>query len=237
MRPVRAQEWESLFDGKSLNGWKANEARGSFKVSEGEIQCEGPRSHLFFVGADGKADFRNFEFSAEVKARQGANSGIYFHTAFQQEGWLARGLEAQVLNERPAGGDYRENKLTGSLYGLRNIYKSVARDDEWFTLRISVKGKRVQIRVNEVLLVDYAEPSPAPVVPNAPGHKLGHGTFALQCHDAGSKVSFRNLRVKRLPDDLADTGAPAPALTEYDREIIRLGAANYPVVNYHVHLK
>jgi hypothetical protein len=113
----------------------------------------------------------------------------------------------------------------------------MAKDDEWFTMQIVVRGKRVQIRVNEVLLVDYLEPNPAPEVPEHPGRKLAHGTFALQCHDAGSKAFFRNLRVKRLPDDLPDSSLAGASFSDYDQEIITLGAANFPVVNYHVHLK
>ena len=78
-----ADDWVSLFDGKTLAGWKASEAPGSFRVVDGAIACDGPRSHLFYVGADGKASFENFEAEVEVMARAGANSGFYFHTAFQ----------------------------------------------------------------------------------------------------------------------------------------------------------
>jgi hypothetical protein len=66
---------------------------------------------------------------------------------------------------------------------------------------------------------------------------LDHGTFALQCHDPGSKVFYRNLKVKKLPDDMPNSTPPGLPLSEYDQDIIRLGAANVPVVNYHVHLK
>jgi hypothetical protein len=172
-----------------------------------------------------------------VLTKNGANSGVYFHTAFQPNGFPDKGFEAQILNVRPTTGDYRENKLTGSLYAVRNIYKSLVPDDRWFTLQITIRGKRIQLRVNDLLLVDYLESAPAPEVPGRPGRKLDHGTFALQCHDPASKVFFRNLRVKRLPDSLTDDSAPAPPLTDYEREIVRLGTANYPVVNYHVHLK
>jgi len=232
-----AQDWQPLFDGKTLRGWKAGEAPGSFKVINGCITGDGPRSHLFYVGPDGKADFKNFELAVEVMTRNGANSGVYFHTEFQPQGWPEKGFEAQVLNVRGGEGGYTENKLTGSLYGIRNVYKAMAKDDEWFTMTVAVRGKSIQIRVNDVLVVDYVEPASPPEVPDHPGRKLGHGTFALQCHDPGSKVFFRNLRVKRLPDDLPDAAAAAPPFTDYDHEIIRLGAANYPVVNYHVHLK
>ena len=44
--------FETLFDGKSLAGWKVNENPASWKVVDGEIVCQGPRSHLFYVGPD-----------------------------------------------------------------------------------------------------------------------------------------------------------------------------------------
>ena len=231
-----AEDWQPLFDGKSLDGWKASEAPGSFKVVDGKIACDGPRSHLFYVGQTGKADFKNFELSVDVLTEHGANSGVYFHTEFQDKGFPEKGFEAQVINAPGGEGSYRENKLSGSLYSIRNVYKPMAKDGEWFTMRVAVRGKRIEILVNDILLVDYVEPNPAPEVPDHPGRKLDHGTFALQCHDPASKVFFRNLKVKPLPDDLPDPAPPAP-FSDYDREIIRLGAANIPVVNYHVHLK
>ena len=234
---LRAQDWESLFDGHTLAGWKAGANAASFKVVDGQIVCDGPRAHLFYVGPDGQADFTNFEFAAEVMTKNGANSGVYFHTEFQEEGFPEQGFEAQVLNVPGGEGGYRENKLTGSLYGLRNVYKAMAKDDEWFRLNILVRGKRIRIRVNDLLLVDYVEATPPVGVPNHPGRRLSHGTFALQCHDAASKVYFRNLRVKRLGPDAADPAPAAPPITDFDREIVRLGSANIPVVNYHVHLK
>ena len=72
-----------LFDGTSLAGWRASENPASFRVVDGAIACDGPRAHLFYVGPDGQAAFENFEAVAEVKARAGANSGFYFHTAYQ----------------------------------------------------------------------------------------------------------------------------------------------------------
>jgi hypothetical protein len=230
-----AQNSESLFDGKSLAGWKAGENPGSFKVVDGAIVCDGPRSHLFFVGPDGRADFKNFELSVEAMTKNGANSGVYFHTAFQSNGWPDLGFEAQVLNRRNGEGGYIENKLTGSLYCIRNIYKPLVKDGEWFKLTITVRGKRIEIRVNGELAVDYLEPAAAPEVPEHPGRKLGHGTFALQCHDPASQVRYRNIQVKRLPDGASETGGPA--LSDYEKELLRLGAENYPVVNYHAHLK
>ena len=75
--------WVSLFDGKTLAGWKAAENPSSFRVADGTIACEGPKAHLFYVGPDGQAAFENFELSVDVRTRPGANSGVYFHTAYQ----------------------------------------------------------------------------------------------------------------------------------------------------------
>ena len=160
--------WVPLFDGKTLAGWKAAaESPSSFRVVDGAIACDGPRSHLFYVGADGKAAFADFELSVDVKTSPGANSGVYFHTAYQEKEWPARGFEVQVDNSQKQHGDYLEMKMTGSLYGIRNLYKAVVRDDEWFTMDILVRRPRVQVRLNGVLVVDWIEP-PGPLPAGAP---------------------------------------------------------------------
>ncbi len=229
-----SKEWISLFDGKSLDGWKASESQNSFKVVEGMIQAHGERSHLFYVGgANRKADFKNFEFSTEVLTRPGTNSGIYFHTEFQEKDWPGQGFEVQIDNSQKEHNGYLEMKKTGSLYGVRNVYKELVRDNEWFTVRIAVRGPRVQIHLNDTLVVDYVEP---PASGADSGRRLSHGAFALQGHDPESEVSFRNLRVKPLPDDLTEP-AQAEPLDDVAREILRLGRDNFPLVDFHTHLK
>jgi hypothetical protein len=101
-----------------------------------------------------------------------------------------------------------------------------------------VRGENIQIRLNGTLLVDYTEPTPAVIPPSQEKERfLDRGTFALQCHDANSKALFRKIRVRPLPDDVATPGGPAPEADDAFRRIIALGARNYPVVDYHVHLK
>jgi hypothetical protein len=225
-----------LFDGKTLAGWKVGESPASFRVVDGAIACDGPKAHLFYVGPDGKASFEDFEATVEVKARKGANSGFYFHTTFQEKDWPSQGFEVQVNNSAERHGDYLELKMTGSLYGIRNVYKALARDDEWFTLHVTVRKPRVQIRLNGALVVDWIEP-PGPLPEGAPKmNRLGRGTFALQCHDPGSKVFYRNVRVKPLPAPPA-TAAPMPLVDARDTQILALGRENFPLVDLHAHLK
>jgi hypothetical protein len=113
-------EWISLFDGKSLDGWKADEHPETFKVVDGQIMAHGERTHLFWVGPVHNADFKNFELSAEVMTRPSANSGIYFHTAYQASGWPAAGFEVQVANTHEGANGYKEQKKDGvAVYGLK----------------------------------------------------------------------------------------------------------------------
>src|SRR5688572_3962731 len=58
--------WQALFDGATLNGWKASEHPESWSVKDGTLSCNGERSHLFYVGTDGQAQFTDFEAELEV---------------------------------------------------------------------------------------------------------------------------------------------------------------------------
>jgi hypothetical protein len=230
--------WIDLFDGHSLEGWRPSQNKGSWKVVDGQLAADGPRSHLFYTGSVHGADFRNFELEVDVLTRPGCNSGVYFHTAYQERDFPYKGFEIQVNNTATGEGNYRERKKTGSLYGLRNVYKQFLPDDQWFKIRAAVRGKNVQIRLNGMLVVDYTEPVP-PVIPDGPekGRYLDHGTFALQCHNDGSHARFRSVRVRPLPDNTPTPGGPAPAADDTFKQIINVGRHNIPMVDFHVHLK
>jgi hypothetical protein len=232
---VPADDWIPLFNGKNLDGWKTSENPGSFRVEDGVIVCDGPRSHLYYAGDVRKADFRNFEFKAEVMTRPGANSGVYFHTRFQEGGWPDRGFEVQVNNTHRGEGNYRELKKTASLYAIRNVYKQLVPDDRWFTLRFRIEDKRVRIWLDDILTVDYFEPRHPFRTAEHRGSLLSSGTFALQCHDPGSKVFYRNLFVKPLSDSLKTDPSLIP-LSE-DSTLARMASENFPLVDFHVHLK
>jgi len=229
--------WTELFDGHSLEGWRPSENTGSWKVIDGQLAAEGPRSHLFYSGPVHGADFRNFELEVEALARPGCNSGVYFHTAFQERDFPYKGFEIQINNTYTGEGSYRERKKSGSLYGVRNVYKQFLQDDQWFKINALVRGKNVQIRLNGMMVVDYTEPNP-PVIPDGPekGRFLDHGTFALQCHNDGSRARFRRVRVRPLPDSTPTPG-PIPVADEIFKQVINVGRHNVPMEDTHVHLK
>jgi hypothetical protein len=200
---VRAEEpkpdadgYFSLFDGKSLDGWKAAENPNVAKVENGElIVGGGPRGHLFYNGPVKNHDFKNFEFKGQVKITPNSNSGIYFHTEFQEKDWPARGFEAQVCSN-----NYKDPKKTGSLYAVQNVDKSEVPDGEWFDYYIKVDGKRVIIKINDKVTADFTQEEGKLPKPDQPGRVISHGTFALQGHDPKSIVHYKNLRVKPLAD-------------------------------------
>ena len=51
-------DWVELFDGRSLDGWKAAESESTWKVVDGQLVSDGPRSHLFYAGPVKNADFK-----------------------------------------------------------------------------------------------------------------------------------------------------------------------------------
>jgi hypothetical protein len=184
-----ASEFVELFDGKSMTGWKVNENAASWKVEDGCLVCQGERSHIFYVG-DSKP-FKNFHFKADVKTMPNSNAGIYFHTKFQESGWPKYGFECQV---NLTGSDPIK---TSSIYQVKNVAEPAAKDNEWYTQEIIVQGKQITLKVNGKTLVDYTEPE-GQKAGNDFTRVLDQGTFALQAHDPGSRVYFKNLMVKRL---------------------------------------
>jgi hypothetical protein len=192
---ARAEEeedgWVTLFDGETLKGWKVNENEETWKVVDGAIVCHGERSHLFYVGDD--EPFVNFEFKADVMTTPGSNSGIYFHTRYQDEGFPKYGHETQVNIS------HTDPKRTGSLYGVVDVTDPPAKDNEFWTQHIIVQGRHIIVKINGETVVDYEEPEGKAPYSEKFERLLGKGTFALQGHDPGSEAHFKNIKVKRLP--------------------------------------
>ena len=189
----RSDEWISLFDGKTLNGWKVGANASAFKVENGCIVVNGNVSHLYYDGEVQQHQFKNFEFKADVMTTPGSNSGIYFHTQYQEKDWPRKGYEVQVNNSHT---DWRR---TGSLWAIQDVKETYAKDNEWFTLHIKVSGKHITLAINDKTVVDYTEPENVQREEGMKDRIISSGTFALQGHDPKSKVYYRNIKVKVLP--------------------------------------
>jgi Domain of Unknown Function (DUF1080) len=182
-----------LFNGKDINDWKASDQPGTFSVENGAIVVHGNRSHLFYVGPIHDHDWKNFHLRAELMTFPVANSGIYFHTAWQEKGWPDKGFEVQVNNS------HGDHKRTAGLYDIKDTFEPPVKDNVWFTMEIIVQDKHVITKVDGKVITDWTQPDGFMPPPNHPGRVIDHGTFALQGHDPGSKTLYRKVEVKPLP--------------------------------------
>jgi hypothetical protein len=169
--------WVSMFDGKTLDGWKANEHPESWKAADGAIVGDGPVSHLFWM----TKECVNCEFYAEVKLNHSGNSGMYVRAAFGPG--FPKGYEAQVENTSP------DPQKTGSLYGISKVTEQLIQDDTWWTQQVIIQGNHVIIKVNGKTVTDTTDPQ----------SRYAKGYLALQQHNQGSVVQYRNLMMKTLP--------------------------------------
>ncbi|HEX5221274.1 MAG TPA: DUF1080 domain-containing protein [Verrucomicrobiae bacterium] len=182
--------FKSLMDGKTFNGWKlATENTNSFRIEDGAFVANGKACHLYYVGDE--QPFKNFHLKVDVMTEPNSNGGIYFHTKYQEKSWPKGGFECQVNNTQD---DWRK---TGSLYDLVNVSQSLATDKKWWTQEIIVEGRKVTVKVDGKIVLEYTEPLGATAGKDFE-RKLSEGTFALQAHDPGSVVRYKNIRVKRL---------------------------------------
>ncbi|MHC4331777.1 MAG: 3-keto-disaccharide hydrolase [Planctomycetota bacterium] len=183
-------KWQSLFDGKSLDGWKASENKDTFSVSDGRIVVHGPRSHLYYVGSVNNAGFKNFEFCADVMTTKGSNSGIYFHTEYQETGWPSKGFECQVNTT------HSDRKKTGGLYDVQDVIDDAPSvDDQWFHYYIRVEDNHVIVQIDGKTTAAWTQPEDW----ERSGRRIGEGTFALQGHDPKSVVHYKNIMVRVPP--------------------------------------
>ena len=188
----------SLFNGKDFSGWRiANPA--SFKIDNGAIVANGSAGHAYYDGPFQNHLFKDFELKIDVMTQPASNGGIYILTEFQEKGFPLKGFEVQVNN---SGAD---RVKTGSLYHVLDTGAPLAKDNEWFTETITVKGMNIRVQVNNQEAINWTQPDGwdgsfrALGVHEFAGRRIGTpGTIALQAHDPKSVVMYRNIRVKPL---------------------------------------
>ena len=188
LSPLSAAEPEagfiSLFDGKTLDGWKANEKKEAFAIEDGAIRANGARCHLFYEGKVNGAMFKNFEVRLDVMTREHSNGGVFIHTTFLSEGWPS-GYEIQVNNTQS------DPQKSGGLYNTVPNPVPFA-DNTWMKYEIVVKDGTVIVRVNDKELVNHKpEAGKTKLLPDG-------GTIAFQAHDPGSTTLYKNIRIKPL---------------------------------------
>jgi hypothetical protein len=190
-----ADGWYSLFNGKDLEGWKkSTDNPDTFKVVDGEIVAHGKTCHLFYDGPVKDANFKNLDWKCEIMTKPHANSGMYFHTKYQENGFPHVGIECQINNS------HTDPIRTGSLYKMHDIMNdSPAKDNEWFWQEVIVDGQHITVKINDKVVNDFTQPEDLKREAGWEKNVLGSGTFALQGHDPNSETHFRKVLVKPLP--------------------------------------
>ena len=198
--PLMAAEkgWTSLFNGNDLTGWKVNENNETYSVRDGAIVAHGNRSHCFYVGDFNGHTFRNFELKVDVMTEPNSNGGIYIDTEFQEKGWPSKGFEVQVNNTF-----VKDPRKTGSLYEVQDVGEDVIKklgikDGVWFTEHIVQKGDTITVYLNDHKVVEWKQPADWKGTKDFADRKIAPGTIALQGHDPGSTVHYKNIRIKPL---------------------------------------
>lgn len=210
--------WQLLWDGKTTDGWRS--ARSDKFPEKGWEIKDGVFSVLPSGGAESanggdivtREKFAGFELMADFKITPGANSGIkyYVDPDLNKSGGSAIGLEYQILDDlrHPDAKLGRDGDRTmASLYDLIPAATSKKTNPigEWNTARIISRGHHVEHWLNGQKVLEYERGSAEfrDLVAKSKYAKwsdfgeLPDGPILLQDH--GDAVSFRNIKIRRLP--------------------------------------
>ena len=199
-------EWISLFDGKSLNGWRSfnSDTINGWTVEDGYLTALGEGGDLSgdIVSVD---EFESFELYLEWKISPGGNSGVMFRVVEGYPTTYATGPEYQLLDDEGFPSPLEDWQKAGANYAMhvaRN--KTLNPAGEFNTTRIIVDGPHVEHWLNGKKILEYElwsdewtelkENGKWKDYPDYGMAKKGH--IALQDH--GDKVWFRDVRIRPI---------------------------------------
>ncbi|HCY40785.1 MAG TPA: DUF1080 domain-containing protein [Prolixibacteraceae bacterium] len=201
------QGWTLLFDGQTTNGWITAAGKpvpAGWEIKNGCLTAVKGDKGGDIITAD---EYSDFELSLDFNIEPGCNSGIkYFYTKYATGGNL--GMEYQILDDKLAEDNKKENHLCGSFYDVLPVNtnkKKVNAPGEWNTVRIVSKGKKVEHWLNGVKILQFTRGDKTytdavalskfnKAVPAFGMVEKGH--ILLQEH--GGVVSFKNIKIKTL---------------------------------------
>ena len=198
---AQSGEWQQLFNGKDLTGWK-HVGPGSHRVEDGLIKSEGGMGLLYWTG--GKLG--NCVIRVEYRMRDhNSNSGVFIRIPLEpREEWMPvhYGYEVQIDNE-PEKSNEDDFHITGTLYSLtKPLAKPGKPGPEWNTMEITLDGSRTIVVLNGVKVTDYKEGDPVPArkFPFEPqlGPRPLEGYMGLQNHSDTDVVFFKSVAIKKL---------------------------------------
>ncbi len=187
----------SLFDGKTLTGWKLVKGHGpGYVIKDGTIVCPADGGGNLYS----EKEYANFAFRFEFKVEPGGNNGVGIRSPLEGDA-AYQGMEIQILDDQHEKykGKIKSEQHHGSVYDVipaRTGFLKPA--GEWNTEEIIANGSRIRVTLNGVIILDadLNTVQEAGVLKKHPGlrNKTGHVGFLGH----GSLVEFRNIRIKAL---------------------------------------
>src|SRR5262249_38166356 len=148
-------DWRSLITDDELNDWQGSGGGDIFRARSGTLTVDGA-GQIVFASDTKPVDLRDFELRAEGLTRPGGRAGLALHLPSANPR-SPGGAEVRLDNSYSRGTGQGLLK-TGSLVWLRPVVKSAVPDGRWFSLHVTVRGRRVQVRVEKQLVMDYVQP-------------------------------------------------------------------------------
>jgi hypothetical protein len=201
--------YTSLFDGKTLNGWRTyqNKAADSWMVQNGMLYCKGSATDK----SDKRADlitvdtFENFDLQLDWKLAPQGNSGILYMVTETQPSSYLTGPEYQLIDDVNFPEKLEDWQKTAANYAMNtapNAHPKPA--GQWNHTRIVVNNGHVEHWLNSEKVVEYdlwtedwKKRKAEGKWKDAPEYgMLRTGHIALQDH--GSEAWFKNLEIRRL---------------------------------------
>ncbi len=212
-RPETLSGWQLLFDGKSIDGWRNYKKEGvsdGWRVSDGVLTREGKAAGDIIT----KNKYKFFELMLEYKISEGGNSGLMFHVTEDNPNPWNSGPEIQI-QDNVAGHDPEKSgwlyqlvkpsapswvKETGTLDATRPA-------GQWNQLYLRIDPNQCEVSMNGALYYKFkmGDQKWKDLVAKSKFAKFpgfgaaGEGHICLQDH--GNLVSFRNIKVRELPQD------------------------------------
>jgi hypothetical protein len=197
VRGADEEGFQPIFNGEDLTGWKFMEKRGDgYFVENGMLVCpSGGGGNLFT-----EKEYSNFVLRFEFRIEKDGNNGVGIRAPL--EGNAAYdGMEIQIIDDlgEKYAGKLKEWQYHGSLYGVVPAKRGAVKPaGEWNQEEIVCDGRKVKVTVNgqvvvDVNLDDIKDPE---VLKEHPGLQRPSGHIGFLGH--GSRVEFRNIRVKEL---------------------------------------
>ncbi|MEN3340457.1 MAG: hypothetical protein V7647_4133 [Acidobacteriota bacterium] len=212
-----AAGWKLLFDGKTTNGWRGYHATTfpakGWAVEDGAIKRVG-KGEKPGTGGDiiTTGEYGNFELALDWKLSPGGNSGIKYLITESADGTGHSGVgyEMQILDDErhpDAKLGVNGNRTAGALYDLIAPSTHAARPiGEWNQARVVVRGRHVEHWLNGQRVVQFEIGSPemkALIAKSKYKDIKGFGEATsghILLQDHGDEVSFRNIKIRQLPE-------------------------------------